>query len=110
MIKIDILHDVTISSVNHLKWFTVRYIESLYERFKWTQNTKKGEIVMNVDFLNCYPDVLTTKDIMRIFQMSRSRCFRFVKSGIVPFFKLDDNGRTLYVLKSELVKYLENKQ
>ena len=44
-----------------------------------------------------YPDILTTKDLQRIFPKNRNAIYDLLKSGELPSFKL---GREYMILKS----------
>ena len=48
-----------------------------------------------------YPDILTTKDLQRIFPKNRNAIYDLLKSGELPSFKL---GREYMILKSDFCR------
>lgn len=56
-----------------------------------------------------YPDVVTTKQMMQMLQIGRSTADKLLNTGIIPYFKLDQNCRVRYILKAEIIRVIVNK-
>lgn len=53
-----------------------------------------------------YPDILTTKDLQRIFPKNGNAIYDLLKSGELPSFKL---GREYMILKSDLLDFIQSR-
>ena len=53
-----------------------------------------------------YPDILTTKDLQRIFPKNMNAIYDLLKSGELPNFKL---GREYMILKSDLLDFIQSR-
>lgn len=56
-----------------------------------------------------YPDVVTIKQMMEMLHIGRSTADKLLNTGIIPYFKLDQNCRVRYILKAEIIRVIVNK-
>lgn len=56
-----------------------------------------------------YPDIVTTKQMMQMLQIGRSKADKLLNSGVIPYFKLEETCRVRYILKSEIIRMVVNK-
>lgn len=53
------------------------------------------------------PSILTPKDVMKLLQISPSTFYRYIKTGYIPYRKMD--SRVIRIIRDELLEKLKMK-